>query len=226
MTPIIYVGGSKGGVGKSLVSIALVDWYRCRNQDVILVECDGANPDAYRVCEKLIPVHAFDLDQGDGWDALGDLAEKTTNATIVVNSGARTRDSVEAHGFVLDGLAKSGVIDLTTVWPINRSKDSILALKRHRKTIGSGRLAVVRNLYFGDEKKFTRWQDDAYAKELSASGGAKVGNLPELTDRIIDNIYDDRYPIELIRSQAASVDKIRIDDWRARTHAMFSAVLS
>lgn len=227
MTPLIYVGGSKGGVGKSLVSLGLVDWLRtARNENVILVEGDGDNSEVYLACEKIVPVQAFDLDKSEGWDALGDLAEQTDGATIVVNSGARMTDAVNANGLVLEELAKAGVIDLTTVWPINRSKDSILALKRYRTSITSGRLAVIRNLFFGDEHKFTRWADSKFAKALASEGNMKVGNLPELTDRVIDIVYDDRMPIELIRNEAASVDKIRIDQWRRETHTMFAAVLA
>lgn len=227
MTPLIYVGGSKGGVGKSLVSLGLVDWLRtARNEKVILVEGDGDNSEVYLACKKIVPVHAFDLDKSEGWDALGDLAEQADGATIIVNSGARMTDAVNANGLVLEELAKAGVIDLATVWPINRSKDPILALKRYRTSITSGRLAVVRNLFFGDEHKFTRWANSTYAKALAEDGNIEVGNLPELTDRVIDIIYDDRMPIELVRDEAGSVDKIRIDQWRRDANAMFAAVLA
>lgn len=224
MTPVTYVGGGKGGTGKSLVAIAMVDWLRTNGKEVVLVEGDGANPDAYHCCEKIVPVYAFDFDSYDGWNNLGDLAEQSTGVHIVVNSGARVIDSVRQFGHVLDDLAKAGIVGLTTVWPINRSKDSVFALKRFRDEISQGKVAVLRNLFFGDEGKFTRWAQSPYAEEL-LQHGARVGNLPELSDRIIDKIYDDRMPVELIAAEGSFVDQSNVNRWRSRTHAMFDVVL-
>ena len=41
---VFYVGGSKGGVGKSLFSFALVDYLLNRNANVLLVDTDTDNP--------------------------------------------------------------------------------------------------------------------------------------------------------------------------------------
>ena len=43
--PIYWVGGSKGGVGKSMMTIATVDYLLERGKKVLLVECDTSNPD-------------------------------------------------------------------------------------------------------------------------------------------------------------------------------------
>jgi hypothetical protein len=220
MTPVIYVGGSKGGVGKSLVSIAIVDWLRQRGREVVFVEGDGSNSDAYLCCEQIIPVHPFDFDTYDGWNALGDLAEQSSDVTIVVNSGARIIDAVREYGHVINDLARAGVIDLVTAWPINRSKDCLRALKRHREVISEGRLGVIRNLFFGEESKFTRWNETSFAKNKTP-----IGSLPELSDRIVDKIYDDRMPIEVIAQGGSQVDKSNVGRWRSRAHAMFDEVL-
>ena len=42
---VFYVGGSKGGVGKSLFSFALVDYLLNREANVLLVDTDTDNPD-------------------------------------------------------------------------------------------------------------------------------------------------------------------------------------
>ncbi|MGF6294527.1 cellulose biosynthesis protein BcsQ [Paraburkholderia youngii] len=38
--PIYMVGGSKGGVGKSVVTLALIEYLRRTDVDVVLVETD------------------------------------------------------------------------------------------------------------------------------------------------------------------------------------------
>ena len=46
-TSVFYVGGSKGGVGKSLFSFALVDYLLDRNTNILLVDTDTDNPDVF-----------------------------------------------------------------------------------------------------------------------------------------------------------------------------------
>jgi cellulose biosynthesis protein BcsQ len=43
--PIYWVGGSKGGAGKSMMTIATVDYLLERGDKVLLVECDTSNAD-------------------------------------------------------------------------------------------------------------------------------------------------------------------------------------
>jgi cellulose biosynthesis protein BcsQ len=43
---LYFIGGSKGGVGKSILSMILADFLtQCRRRKIILVESDTSNPD-------------------------------------------------------------------------------------------------------------------------------------------------------------------------------------
>jgi cellulose biosynthesis protein BcsQ len=95
-TSIFMVGGSKGGVDKSIVCAALVDYLSAiRNEKVYLIESDTSNPDVERTYLKAvdgtqrIPGAAFDLDSAEGWVNLIDAAEQYPDHHIVVNSAAR-----------------------------------------------------------------------------------------------------------------------------------------
>ena len=50
---VFYVGGSKGGVGKSLFSFALVDYLLDRNANILLVDTDTDNPDVFKAHKEL-----------------------------------------------------------------------------------------------------------------------------------------------------------------------------
>ena len=41
---IYWIGGSKGGVGKSMMTLATLDYLLERGEKVVLVECDTSNP--------------------------------------------------------------------------------------------------------------------------------------------------------------------------------------
>ena len=56
---VFYVGGSKGGVGKSLFSFALVDYLLNREANVLLVDTDTDNPDVYKFVNYPITSEKF-----------------------------------------------------------------------------------------------------------------------------------------------------------------------
>ena len=70
-TSVFYVGGSKGGVGKSLFSFALVDYLLDRNTNILLVDTDTDNPDVFKAHKDLALPNLLcrlnSLDDADGW---------------------------------------------------------------------------------------------------------------------------------------------------------------
>ena len=68
--PILYVGGSKGGVGKSYMSFALLDYLTERNKKILLLETDTSNPDVFKAhakegSEAPLECRQLDLDMAD-----------------------------------------------------------------------------------------------------------------------------------------------------------------
>ena len=65
---IFYVGGGKGGVGKSIVSLTLVDYLITKYSEtktVHLIETDESNPDVGRVYKGKIPVTTAILEENE-----------------------------------------------------------------------------------------------------------------------------------------------------------------
>ena len=62
MSRIVSIGGLKGGVGKSMTTIAALDYLFAEGSSVVLVACDNANPDAHRAYPDLVPIERTDLD--------------------------------------------------------------------------------------------------------------------------------------------------------------------
>ena len=65
--PIYLVGGSKGGVGKSMVTLALADNLQRKGIHAVLLETDTSNPDVMKALRVEIKCAAYDLDDADGW---------------------------------------------------------------------------------------------------------------------------------------------------------------
>ena len=64
---IYLIGGSKGGVGKSLVTMATVDYLQERGESVLLIESDTSNPDVWKAYKESTETELINLDEADGW---------------------------------------------------------------------------------------------------------------------------------------------------------------
>ena len=64
---IYWVGGSKGGVGKSMMTVAMLDHLLEQGTKVILVECDTSNPDVWKAYREQVETELINLDEADGW---------------------------------------------------------------------------------------------------------------------------------------------------------------
>ena len=86
---IFLVGGGKGGVGKSLMSMALLDFLQTGGREPFLVETDTSVPDVFKAYQEEIAGELVNLDEREGWIELVNLVESRAESTIVINTGAR-----------------------------------------------------------------------------------------------------------------------------------------
>ena len=90
--PIYLVGGSKGGVGKSFVALALADYLLRQDIHAALVETDTSNPDVMKAVQGEMRCIAYNLDDADGWIGLVNFCDEQRDAAIVVNTAARSQN--------------------------------------------------------------------------------------------------------------------------------------
>ena len=102
---VFYVGGSKGGVGKSLFSFALVDYLLNRNTNILLVDTDTDNPDVFKAHKELVLSNLLcrlnSLDDADGWADLLDTVQSYPEHAVVINAAARTKTSTASYGDIM-----------------------------------------------------------------------------------------------------------------------------
>ena len=96
--PIYFIGGNKGGVGKSLVTIATLDYLQQQNKKVFLIESDTTNPDVWKAYKDITQNSCISLDDADGWITLVNLCDANKDSIVVVNSAARNNMGVSAYG--------------------------------------------------------------------------------------------------------------------------------
>lgn len=189
------VGGGKGGVGKSMTSMAMLDWllHERKADNILLVETDTSNPDVFKSYESTpkIATRILDLDTDSGWVYLmNDLPAWSKAGThIVVNTAARSSVMLTRQlPYFLAGANELGM-RIELLWPINRQLDSLLLLDEVLQAAPDLSVTVVRNLYAGTETMFIRYENSNLRKRV------RTIDLPNLNDLVADQIYCNRLPL-------------------------------
>jgi hypothetical protein len=220
-SPIVFVSGSKGGVGKSIATMAVLDYLTSANRFVKLVESDLANPDVWKSYGRSVESELVDLDQEDGWINLVNTFEADPHTTFVMNTPARSNEAIRQHGTVLLDSLKELDRNFVTFWVINRQRDSLELLESFMETMPAGVIHVIRNGYFGEARKFELYEQSAVKRAIKEQGGLSL-YLPDLADRVTDSLYSDRITLDEAAGQLKLGDRAVLQSWRTAARAMFA----
>ncbi len=198
MSSIIYIsGGGKGGVGKTMVSLALVDWLVNGEfkDKVTIVETDDSNAEVFKAYESDVTVkkQLINMDHNSGWIALMNLMPEwaENNEQVVINTAARATEAMEQNlNDLLNGANELG-ITVKMIWTINRQRDSLNLINGLLKKCPV-HTTIIKNLYFGSIDKFILFDKSEFAKKVESI------NLPDLNDEVADKIYSDRLTLSQV----------------------------
>ncbi len=220
---LYFIGGSKGGVGKSILSMLLADFLtQYRKRKIILVESDTSNPDVGKTFTHSddVEVLSLSLDEADGWIELVNYSE-ASDKDIVINSAARSGEAVEKFGGTLIGSLEELHRQLVSFWVINRQRDSIELLKKYMDVV-PGELHVVRNTFYGEPQKFELF-NGSKTKIEAEKRGATI-DLPDLADRVTDDLYSKRLSIVTALETMPLGNKAELKRWRSVAWKRFDEV--
>ena len=151
---LILVGGGKGGVGKSLFSMAVVDFLESTKEAPFLIETDTSVPDVFKTYRETIEGELVNLDEREGWIELVNLIESRPESTIVINTGARNQTGITNFGRTLRKALPELKRKLGVFWLIDRKRESLELLSDFSEALPEAEVHVVRNMYLGAENKF------------------------------------------------------------------------
>src|SRR5688572_23497079 len=99
--PIYLVGGGKGGVGKSTMTMTVLDYLRGTGEDHFLIETDTSAPDVWKAYQNDVQSQRVDLEQKDGWLGLLDVLGSHPDTKLVINSKAANQAGLRKFGGML-----------------------------------------------------------------------------------------------------------------------------
>lgn len=220
---IYLIGGSKGGVGKTIVSIAITDLLLQQGESVLLIDSDTSNPDVWKSYKGETECELVNLDDADGWIHLVNLCDSKPDSIVVINTAARNNKGVSAYGETLNSTLAELKRKLVTLWVINRQRDSLELLKEFMDAIPNADVHVIRNGHFGEEKKFELYNSSKIRKSLEDKGGMSL-TFPDLADRVSDDIYSKRMSITAAIRELPLGNRAELLRWRGEVKMVLKEV--
>lgn len=221
---IYIIGGSKGGVGKSLVTMATANYLKEQGDDMLLIETDTSNEDVWKSCHDSIDMELVDLDEADGWIQLVNLCDSNRDRIVVINTAARNNKGVSAYGDTLNSTLVDLERKLVTLWVINRQRDSLELLKEYMDALPNSDIHVVCNGYYGALRKFELYNNSNLRTEVEKRGGLTL-LFPDLADRVADDLYNRRLSIEAALKELPMGNRAELIRWRNEARKMLDEVM-
>lgn len=225
---IYLIGGSKGGVGKSIVTMATVDYLQTLGETVLLIESDTSNPDVHKAYEDSTRAEVLNLDEADGWIQLVNLCDAEPESVVVINTAARNNLGVSAYGETLNSTLAELKRKLVTLWVINRQRDSLELLKQYRDAFphsANTAVHVVRNGYFGEEAKFELYNRSKVREAIEERDGRSV-TFPDLADRVSDDLYSRRMSIAVAARELPIGNRAELNRWRSEVKKSLQGIVN
>ncbi|MDR2891620.1 MAG: protein mobD [Deltaproteobacteria bacterium] len=221
--PIYYVGGGKGGVGKSLFSFALTEYLLSQNRNLLLVDTDTDNPDVFKSHEGLglANLHCLmnSLDSADGWADLLDTVQLFPEHVVLINAAARTKTSTANYGEIMQGALQEVGRTLTVFWLINRHRDSIELLHSFQQAFPDTIIHACRNLYFGEPERFDTYNGSKMREVVEQVG--QTLDFPVVANRVTDWLYSKRMAIRAAIPEMPLGTRVELMRWRTRCGELF-----
>lgn len=227
VSKIHLIGGEKGGVGKSMVSRLLAQYFIDNNVPFVGFDTDRSHGSLMRFYTQ----HASPalVDRYDALDAIIETAVEQPGRRVLVDLAAQTHDAL------VQWMDESGVLDMADLsglglhyWHVmDAGRDSVDLLARLLDRFGQRlQYVVVRNHLRGDD--FAQL-DHSGQLERARGLGAKVMDLKKLQDAVVHKI-DARNATFADARQSGGADSLglmerqRLKMWMSSAYASIGAL--
>lgn len=234
--PLFLVTAAKGGVGKSLMALTLIDLLLTSGKPPLYIETDPTTPDVYR-CLRRDWIDTLDrplpgvllatcrLTERAGWLDLVDLLDAHRDRWVVVNTPPGLDRALVAHGALLRDSLGELQRELVTLWMLDHLPHSVRKLDAHVALFAGTVVHAVRNEMFGDVASFEHYNDSVVRQRIESAGGTSM-TLPAMESSLTDAIYNRRLAISDALERLPLGGRVAMRQWRARSHREFEPLLA
>lgn len=221
MNDLIFCTGFKGGIGKSFMTAAVIDYLSNKNNNIVVVDTDSTIPDIYKTFKDTYKTYACDLDLDEGWSSLFSICEEHKDSSVVVNAAAGADKTFIQNIRHIELASEVFERKLISFFMLNDEKDSLNQLDKYYDAthcIKNHRMAVVKNGYFGADSVFDVYNTSNLKEKIELTGCVSY-YLSELAPHVRQKIKLGRKSFAEAASILSFGDRIFLDAWRKKVHA-------
>jgi hypothetical protein len=239
-TRFIIAHGDKGGVGKSMVARALVDYLHNQGEKVAIIDTDTQNPDVFRMFKGSVEASMANIREENGWMDVMDFVMAHPGYTFIMNTPAGIGEYMKADlvSFANFLSKQESPVEMELWWTMNGDHDSVNLFSKAYEKYGQffSRVRVLCNLHFtdGNQNSYVLWNESPLRTRLEKSGGLTMF-FPGLNIRVVTKLFNPDVIIPF--SQAADTvagEKVglgpaeiwKLDSWLSEVAALFGAAFS
>lgn len=211
---IYFSSGDKGGVGKSLLANALINYSYIKNEKkVVIIDSDTRNSDVFRLHNNYFPdkkyIHRIELSSKDGWLDLEDsieiiyLENPKIDIDFVISLPAGIGKTFISELEMFHKAISKYNQKIVLFWSMDTGIDSINLLKLTFLECHDfiDHIVIVKNLYYGTDEHFYLWNDSSLRillLGLGATEAVMTGLHIRLTPYYKKIKFDESYIKDLI----------------------------
>lgn len=223
------ISGNRGGVGKSLLAVALASCLMSvARRQVSVLDGDGRSPDVFDVCTRKIPARWADFrrlrpDRYDDMPTMDyvSIVENLLNVSsdVIINTPDGADDVLMEWFDSTLRCTESANCTFKLLYMMNHRGNGLDILPKMSSHFAY--LFPIKNLYFAHPEAFVEF-DKHYA-----DGFLQSFEFPKLRDIEVTRLIEGRYlPNEFVEARGGSLlARQRVKDWMAQTANIFLEIL-
>ena len=129
-----------------------------------------------------------------------------------------------SKGGVGKSMVSMALVDYLREAMINWQKDSLELLADYLQAVPDGVVHVLRNAYFGQDRKYERYNNSGVRKAVEGKGGKSL-TFPDVADRVAEQLYSARMPIEVAAREMSIGNRAEMSRWRKKVGTVLSEVV-
>jgi hypothetical protein len=223
MSNIHFIGGEKGGVGKSLVARLLAQYFIDRNAPFIAFDTDRSHGALLRFYSEYTT--AAVLDEHDSLDPIIERVLEDRGRRVLVDLAAQTQASLAKWLVDSDVLGFAAENNLTLTWwhVMDAGRDSVDLLRTWLDQFGGRmKLVIVLNEVRGEKFDILNASGQLQRAESLGASVVSLRHLPDATMQKIDDQSASFWSAINHPDRSAGLgllDRQRVKVWLARVYA-------
>jgi hypothetical protein len=226
----VYVTGGKGGIGKSTMALAIVD-YLAETGPVLLIDADPINADsaaAYKhgkqsnvrsIRQSLRSEDSSGQVDASGLTATLNLLEDDPANSFVVDAPAGETTLLVEAGAIITSACKAVGAKSIFVWLVDsQDKTPVNALASSWPSIkDADKIIIVKNYKTGDN--FTFFDNANSIKEIIGAANVQVIGLAKIASRLVEHFRIERMTWLEVATKTPVGNRMEGDRIRKQMHA-------